>query len=104
MIKAEEAKELYQEVQLKADTFIENTIEPMIKQTAQTEQFIVLKYIQGWYQGNWFDGMNDDVDRLEIYDYVIGQLEKAGYKVKEDLERAGSEYTNGYGYLTIDWS
>lgn len=103
MIKADEARELYQEVQLKGDTFIKDTIEPMIRQSAQTERFITLKFTEGWYQGWWFDGMTDS-KKIDIFKYVIEELKSAGYKVTTEVNEPGNEYRNGYGYVTIDWS
>lgn len=110
MIKAKEAREIYnQELQL-AEQFIKSNIEPKILSVAEKQYHCNFEVSDAFYQGVYFSDLKigqfyrwSISKAIDVTKLVIKILEKNGYKITTKLKKRGNEYQLGCGYITISW-
>ena len=106
MITAKEAKELYNEVLLVRDKYIEEVLEPLIKENAPTSKSVSVKAI-GRYRSNasidFSRSYADNRVNVALTEAVIGMLLENGYKTYFNCERGTEMGGDGTGELIISW-
>lgn len=102
MITAQEANSKYNSLKLKAEQYIKETIEPMIRQVYQSEKSITVDVEDMWYVGHKIRGL-DEGNTNGITEQVEQILKENGYTLTTTLETTGDEYRHGYGKMIISW-
>ena len=105
MITAKEAKELYNEVLLVRDKYIEEVIEPLIKENATMSKSVSVKAI-GRYMAelsiDFQKPYSQDRVNVPLTNAVVQMLIENGYKVRFSCGRGTQEY-DSKGELNISW-
>lgn len=105
MITAKEAKELYNEVLLMRDKYIEEVIEPLIKENATMSQSVSLPIvgrINSKASIYFTSPYAQDKVNVELTEEIVKTLKENGYKVNIVCS-SGTEIEDGKGELTISW-
>lgn len=105
MITAKEAKELYNEVLSVRDKYIEEVIEPLIKENATMSKSVSVKAI-----GRYMSDLSIDFPKpyaqnrvnVDLTDAVVKMLVENGYKVRFDCG-IGTQWGDSKGELIISW-
>lgn len=105
MITAKEAKELYNEILLVRDKYIEEVIEPLIKENATMSKSVSVKAI-GRYMSelsiDFPEPYSQDRVNVPLTNAVVQMLIENGYKVRFSCGRGTQEY-DSKGVLIISW-
>lgn len=106
MIKASEAKASYDALQLAADKYISERIEPKIREVMEYQQSITLTGLDRWYVGEIMpDAMTYAKGReVELTKKIISILRANGYDVDITTKGVSNEYRDGQAFFIIDWS
>lgn len=105
MITAKEASELYNGNLLLRDKYIEEVVEPLIKEKATTSKAVSLA-MRGVYMCEPSIDFPSEYGRyninIELTEEIIKTLRENGYKV-DTICALGSQEYDGKGELTISW-
>lgn len=112
MITAKEALSNLDTVNKDATTFIEEIIEPKIRQAMKTDTSIMVGAVDFWYYGTVYNAYsnvnlksvtNKEYPSKQVTEKINEILKENGYTVNVVIQRYGNEYMNGYGYFDISW-
>lgn len=105
MITAKEASQLYNENLLLRDKYIEEVIEPLIKEKATMSKAVSLP-MRGVYMSEASIDFPSEYGRyninVKLTEEIIKTLEENGYKVNT-ICALGTQEFDGKGELTISW-
>lgn len=105
MITAKEASELYNGNLLLRDKYIEEVVEPLIKENATTSKSVGLPMIGRYMSAPSIDfpsGYTPYNINVELTEEIIKTLKENGYNV-QTICGSGTERYDDKGELTISW-
>lgn len=108
MLKAKDALKNYDSLKLEAEKFIEEEIEPKIKEVMETSRSVTIIGQDVYYVGYSFyfpSGYTSTYGHNQkLTAAIFNLLGEAGYRVGSKLLVSGDEVSNGKVEFIIDWS